>query len=81
MAGEDVRLRRPQGVDELELIRPYASALDILLADVPLPMLPGVTLDVLIAIRKGIAAGGKDDPPPWLNAIRKRRVGWLLGDP
>lgn len=74
-------LRRLQGgVDELELIRPYASALDVLLADVPAPAVRDVTLDVLIAIRKGIAADG-GEPPEWLDAIRRRRVGWVLGDP
>jgi hypothetical protein len=73
-------LRRVQGVDELELLRPYASALDVLLADVPAPARASVTLDVLMSINKGFAREG-EEAPRWLDAIRRRRVGWMLGDP
>ncbi|MBW3572578.1 MAG: hypothetical protein KY467_15860 [Gemmatimonadetes bacterium] len=73
-------LRRMQGVDEVELIRPYAAALDVLLAQVPATTVQRVTLGVLASIRDGIAAEG-EDPPRWLDVLRRRRVGWMLGHP
>lgn len=72
-------LRRRDGIDELELIRPYMRALDVLLVDVPETERPGVTMDVLVSIRKAVAAHG-EEAPRWLDPLRKRRVGWLLGD-
>ena len=72
-------LRRLRGVDELELIRPYASALDVLLADVPAASLRNVTLTVLRGIAEGFSGEG-EEPPQWLDVVRRRRVGWVLGD-
>lgn len=72
-------LRRLAGVDELELIRPYASALDVLLADVPARSLRNVTLTVLWGIAEGFSAEG-EEAPRWLDVVRSRRVGWVLGD-
>lgn len=66
-------LRRVAGIDELELVRPYAAALDVLMAQVPDHALPRVTLDVLVAIQQGFAAGG-EEPPRWIDAIFKRHV-------
>jgi hypothetical protein len=73
-------LRRVAGVDELELIRPYASALDVLLGDVPEPLLQTVTLNVLRNIGEVFPPDGEQEAPRWLEAVRRRRVGWVLGD-
>ena len=73
-------LRRVAGVDELEIVRPYASALDLLLGDVPEPLLKTVTLNVLRAISEVFPPDGEHEAPRWLEALRRRRVGWLLGD-
>ena len=72
-------LRRLKGVDELELIRPYVSALDVLLADVPAASLRNVTLTLLRGITEGFSAED-EEAPRWLDVVRRRRVGWVLGD-
>lgn len=73
-------LRRAAGVDELEIVRPYASALDVLLGDVPEPLLQTVTLNVLRAVGEVFPPDGEHEAPRWLEALRRRRVGWVLGD-
>ncbi len=73
-------LRRVAGVDEIDLIRPYASALDILLADVPVHSRRSVTLTVLRAIAEGVSAERGEEAPRWLDVVRSRQVGWVLGD-
>lgn len=69
--------RHLSGMDELELTRPYAAALDVLLADVPSSAVPDVTLNVLRAIGAAFADG---EAPRWVDVVRRRRAGWLLGD-
>lgn len=73
-------LRRAAGVHELEIIRPYASALDVLLRDVPEPLVQTVTLNVLRSIGEAFPPDGEQEAPRWLEAIRRRRVRWMLGD-
>lgn len=70
-------LRRVEGIDEMDLLRPYAAALDVLLAEVPETALRSVTLNVLRSIRDGFA---EQEAPRWLNVMGERRVGWVLGE-
>jgi hypothetical protein len=59
--------RHGQGADG-ESLRPYASALQILLGGVPDEVRARATDEVLDVLRRGYAAGG--EPPPWLDALR-----------
>jgi hypothetical protein len=64
-------LRRLSGVDETELVRPYASALEILVSDVPEPSRGRVTTDVLDSVVRGYAAVG-EETPRWVEVLRTR---------
>lgn len=64
-------LRRVAGIDELELVRPYVTALDVLVADVPAPTRGRVTLDVLDDVDRGYAEAG-EEPPRWVQVLRTR---------
>ena len=68
-------LRGLEGVDELELIRPYRAALAVLLSDVPATAAEGVVSRILESIEQGFT-----DPdealPRWLDVLRKRMHRW-----
>ena len=64
-------LRRLGGVDETELIRPYLSALETLVGDVPEPSRGRVTTTVLDTVDRGYAAAG-EETPRWVNALLTR---------
>lgn len=64
-------LRRLSGVDEMELIRPYVSALEVLIADVPQPSRGRVTTDVLDSVDRGYTAVG-EETPRWVKVLRTR---------
>jgi hypothetical protein len=64
-------LRRLSGVDEMELIRPYVSALEILIADVPSTSRGRVTTDVLDSVDRGYAVAGEESPR-WVKVLRTR---------
>lgn len=64
-------LRRLSGVDEVELIRPYVSALEVLIADVPQPSRGRVTTDVLDSVDRGYAVAG-EEAPRWVKVLRTR---------
>jgi hypothetical protein len=63
-------LRRREGV-ELELIRPYAHALSVLITGMPGPSRERVTRAVLDNIEEGFASEG-EEAPRWLEALRSR---------
>lgn len=64
-------LRRLHGVDEFETLRPYVSALRVLLAQAPEPDRDRVMLAVLAGVESGYAA--IDVPPPrWVGMLRDR---------
>jgi hypothetical protein len=69
-------LQRLEGVDELELVRPYLAALAILLLDVPDSSLKDVRLAVLDRIEQGFTDVG-EEAPRWVTVLRGRlsRVG------
>jgi hypothetical protein len=56
-----------------ETVRPYASALDILLAGVPAAAREHATRDVLDVLERGYAPTGKT--PDWITALRDRASG------
>jgi predicted DNA-binding transcriptional regulator AlpA len=64
-------LRRRQGVDEVELFRPYVAALTILLDNMPEPSLGHVRMAVLESIEQGYTAVA-EEPPPWVGVLRAR---------
>jgi hypothetical protein len=64
-------LRRLEGVDEMELVRPYVSALETLVGDVPEPSRGRVTTDVLDSVDRGYSASG-EETPRWVHALRTR---------
>lgn len=64
-------LRRLDGLEETELVRPYLSALEVLVADVPEPSRGPVTTGVLDAVDRGYAAAG-EETPLWVNALLTR---------
>jgi hypothetical protein len=69
-------LRRLSGVNEMELVRPYASALEVLMGDVPEISRGRATTEVLDSVYRGYAAAG-EEAPRWVNVLRTRmsRVG------
>jgi AcrR family transcriptional regulator len=71
-------LRRLQGVDELELVRPYVAALEVLVNDVPEDLRGPISADILDDIQRGCVADGVD-PPRWVTVLRARlsRMQWL----
>jgi hypothetical protein len=64
-------LRRLGGVDETELVRPYASALKVLVGDVPELTRARVTTDVLDRVDQGYSDAG-EEAPRWTSALRRR---------
>lgn len=64
-------LRRLGGVDETELVRPYASALEVLVGDVPELTRARVTTDVLDSVDRGYSDAG-EETPRWTSALRRR---------
>lgn len=64
-------LRRLEGVDEVELIRPYVAALTILLDHMPEPSLAHVRMAVLESIEQGYTAVA-EEPPRWVGVLRAR---------
>jgi hypothetical protein len=63
--------RHLEGVNETDLVRPYKSALEILLTNVPETSHERVTMDVLESIEKGYTTEG-EVAPRWLEALRRR---------
>ncbi|HST57537.1 MAG TPA: hypothetical protein VLK84_02540 [Longimicrobium sp.] len=64
-------LRRMSGLDELELIRPYVAALDVLFGDVPDPARVRATRGVLDSVDRAYAEIGVE-PPRWIEVLRTR---------
>ena len=64
-------LRRVSGVDELELIRPYTSALEVVFGDLPEPFRGRVTLAVLDNVDRAYGEAG-EETPRWVKALRTR---------
>lgn len=64
-------LRRLSGFDELELIRPYASALDVLFGGVPESSRGRVMLTVLDYVDRAYAEA-EEETPRWVTALRSR---------
>lgn len=64
-------LRRLDGIDETELVRPYLSALNILIGGVQEPSRGPVTTGVLDAVDRGYTASG-EETPRWLSALLTR---------
>lgn len=61
-----------EGAEE-EVVRPFASALDILLSGVPAEAREAAMRDVLDVLERGYAAIGKT--PDWIAALRDRASG------
>jgi hypothetical protein len=64
-------LRRMGGVDETELVRPYVSALEVLVGEVPEQTRMRVTMHVLDSVDQGYTDAG-EETPRWINALRTR---------
>ena len=64
-------LRRMSGLDELELIRPYVAALDVLFGDVPDPARARATRGVLDNVDRAYAELGEASPR-WVEVLRTR---------
>lgn len=64
-------LRRLSGVNELELVRPYAAALEVLIGDVPEISRKRASTDVLDSVDRGYATAG-EKAPRWVDALRTR---------
>lgn len=64
-------LRRLEGVDEVELVRPYTAALDVLMGDVPESSRERVVMDVLDGVGRGYSTAG-EEPPRWIHVLRTR---------
>lgn len=65
-------LRRLEGVDETEFLRPYMAALDVLLSEAPERDRDSVTLAVLAGVERGFA--NVDAPPPRWAAVMHARI-------
>ncbi|HST60797.1 MAG TPA: hypothetical protein VLK84_19000 [Longimicrobium sp.] len=64
-------LRRLAGFDEMEVLRPYVSALSVLLAHTPDSVRSDATLDVLGCLeRRSVEAG--EDVPGWIPMMGAR---------
>lgn len=63
--------RRLSGLDELELVRPYVSALEILFGDVPESSRGRAMLAVLDDVERAYTDAA-EEIPPWVNALRTR---------
>jgi hypothetical protein len=64
-------LRRLSGIDELELIRPYVSALEVLFGDLPEPARGRAMLAVLDDVDRACRDAG-EETPPGVRALRTR---------
>lgn len=64
-------LRRLSGLDELELIRPYASALEVVFGDLPEPFRGRAMLSVLDYVDRAYTDLG-EETPRWVKALRTR---------
>jgi hypothetical protein len=64
-------LRRMSGLDELELVRPYVAALDVLFGDVPDPARVRATRGVLDSVERAYAEIGEESPR-WIEVLRTR---------
>lgn len=64
-------LRRLSGVDELELIRPYSSALEVVFGELPEPFRGRAMLDVLDDVDRAYVDAG-EETPRWVKALRTR---------
>lgn len=64
-------LRRLSGFDELELVRPYVSALDVLCGDVPESSRGRTMLAVLNDVEQGYVNAG-EEAARWVKALRTR---------
>jgi hypothetical protein len=64
-------LRRVSGVDELELIRPYASALEVVFGDLPEPSRGRAMMAVLDDVDRAYVNAG-EETPRWVRALRAR---------
>lgn len=62
-------LRRVSGIDEFELIRPYVSALETLIRDVPDPSRTRAMLAVLDNVERACAEAG-EETPRWVTVLR-----------
>ncbi len=69
-----LRVTGAAGDDDL---RPYASALDMLLAGVPAELRERAAGEVLDVLERGYAGSGKD-APAWLAALRQRATDGTL---
>jgi hypothetical protein len=63
--------RRLSGVDELELVRPYVSALEVLFGDVPESSRGRAMLAVLDDVERAYTVAN-EETPPWVKALRTR---------
>jgi hypothetical protein len=70
-------LRRHDQAAEDETVRPYATALGILLACVPDEVRMGAAEDVLNVLERHAVTGG--ERPPWMDALRTRAAGGAAG--
>ncbi|HYW13906.1 MAG TPA: hypothetical protein VE871_18225 [Longimicrobium sp.] len=64
-------LRRLSGVDELELVRPYVSALKVLFGDVPESSRGRAMLAVLDDVEHAYTSA-EEETPPWVEVLRTR---------
>lgn len=64
-------LRRLDGFDEVELVRPYTAALDVLMGDMPEVSRERVVMDVLDGVDRGYSSAG-EQPPRWIQVLRTR---------
>lgn len=64
-------LRRVEGINEIELVRPYASALEVLMGDAPESSRGRVMTELLDAIECGYTDAGEESPR-WVGVLRTR---------
>lgn len=63
--------RRLSGIDELELVRPYVSALEVLFGDVPKTSRGRAMLAVLDDVERAYTVA-EEETPPWVKVLRTR---------
>jgi ribosomal protein L17 len=64
-------LRQLAGLNEVDFLRPYVTALDVLLSDATVAVRELVTMDLLAAIVNRSAEAG-EQPPAWVGVMRDR---------
>lgn len=64
-------LRRLEGVNEVELVRPYVAALDVLVQNLPEPWRTRAAAGALDRIEQTHTDAG-EEPPSWLVTLRER---------